>query len=206
MWKTWTIASGAAGKTSCPPNLFLNAASETTAFGVRANANSGKCDESGMARDESGTGWDESGLAWDESAARASTAGRHATVEATKKYPSRWLSMPPSDARVRFLKRPPPDPRAFTRRGAARARRRTLTTGILPFVRSMLSPLRHPGSAEKATPAPGHGQPLAASRSTGFQPVCLSRFACESGRRSSWPEARAEAGATCASLRSLRSV
>ncbi len=103
MWKTWTIASGAAGKTSCPPNLFLNAASETTAFGVRANANSGKCDESGMARDESGTGWDESGLAWDESAARASTAGRHATVEATKKYPSRWLSMPPRLTALGFL-------------------------------------------------------------------------------------------------------
>ena len=87
MRKTWTIASGAAGKTSCPPNLFLNAASETTAFGVRANAKSGKCDESGMGRDESGTGWDESGLAWDESAARASTAGRHASVGRTKSTP-----------------------------------------------------------------------------------------------------------------------
>ena len=89
MWKTWTIASGAAGKTFRPPNLFLNATSETTAFGFRGNAKSGKCDESGMGRDESGTGWDESGLAWDESAARASTAGRHSTAEATKMYPSR---------------------------------------------------------------------------------------------------------------------
>ena len=49
------------------------------------------------------------------------------------------------------------------------------------FARSMLSPLRHPGFAEKATPALGHGQPLAASfpRSTGFQPVSVHR--CGSG-------------------------
>jgi len=33
--------------------------------------------------------------------------------------------------------------------------------------------LRHPGFARPATPALGHGQPLAASRSTGFQPVCV---------------------------------
>ena len=37
----------------------------------------------------------------------------------------------------------------------------------------MLPPLRHPGCASEATPPPGHGQPLAAHRSTGFQPVCL---------------------------------
>jgi hypothetical protein len=58
----WTIASGAAGKTFCPlSNLFLNAISEPTAFGFRANGNSGKCDESGMGWDESGMGRDESG-------------------------------------------------------------------------------------------------------------------------------------------------
>ena len=65
--KTWTIASGAAGKTSRLPHLFLNAISEPTAFGFRGNGNSGKCDESGMARDESGMARDESGTGWDES-------------------------------------------------------------------------------------------------------------------------------------------
>ncbi len=88
----WTIASGAAGKTSRPPNLFLNATSETTAFGVRANAKSGKCDESGMGRDESGTGWDESGTGWDESAAREAPAGRFRPIVVL-----RWLAIRHSD-------------------------------------------------------------------------------------------------------------
>jgi hypothetical protein len=65
------------------------------------------------------------------------------------------------------------DPRTFTRLGAAHARRRTLAAGILPFARSMLTSLRHPWLRSSATPAPGHGQPLAASRSTGLQPVCV---------------------------------
>ena len=92
MWKTWTIASGAAGKTFRPPNLFLNATSEPTAFVVRANANSGKCDESGMGRDESGTGWDESGTGWDESAAREAPAGRFRPIVVL-----RWLAIRHSD-------------------------------------------------------------------------------------------------------------
>jgi len=58
--------------------------------------------------------------------------------------------------------------------GATHAHRRTFAAGILPFAHSMLLSLRHPGSARPATPAPGHGQPLAAPRSTGFQPVCVS--------------------------------
>ena len=100
------------------------------------------------------------------------------------------------------------DTRACIRLGAAHAPRRTLAAGILPSARSMLSPLRHPGFAEKATPAPGHGQPLAATSpsSTGFQPVCLpgSYWAhgiiacmCDSRRGAAGAEARAEAGETC---------
>ena len=92
MWKTWTIASGAAGKTSRPPMPFLNATCETTAFRVRANAKSGKCDESGMGRDESGTGWDESGTGWDESAAREAPAGRFRPIVVL-----RWLAIRHSD-------------------------------------------------------------------------------------------------------------
>jgi len=67
--------------------------------------------------------------------------------------------------------------------------------GIQAFARSMLTSLRHPWLRLSATPAPGHGQPLAASsRSTGFQPVCLpsSHWArgiiacmCDFGRGSS---------------------
>jgi hypothetical protein len=48
--------------------------------------------------------------------------------------------------------------------GTAHAHRRTLAAPILGFARSMLPPLRHPGSASEATPAPGHGQPLARPR------------------------------------------
>ena len=66
------------------------------------------------------------------------------------------------------------DPEAFTRLGTAHARHRTLAAGILPCARSMLTSLRHPWLRSSTTPAPGHGQPLAAlPRSTGFQPVCL---------------------------------
>jgi hypothetical protein len=57
--------------------------------------------------------------------------------------------------------------------GAAHARRRTFAAAFQAFTHSMLPSLRHPGCARPATPAPGHGQPLATSRSTGFQPVCL---------------------------------
>jgi hypothetical protein len=55
-------------------------------------------------------------------------------------------------------------------------------SSILPFARSMLTSLRHPWLrppirlwriGARATPAPGHGQPLAALCSTGWQPVCL---------------------------------
>jgi len=87
------------------------------------------------------------------------------------------------------------DARACIRLGAAHARRRTLATALQACARSMLPPLRHPGCASEATPASGHGQPLAASSlSTGFQPVCLSGShgargiigcMCDSGRRSS---------------------
>jgi hypothetical protein len=52
--------------------------------------------------------------------------------------------------------------------------RRTFATGILPFTHSKETSLRPPGSARFPTPLDWHGQPLAASRSTGFQPVCLS--------------------------------
>jgi truncated hemoglobin YjbI len=48
--------------------------------------------------------------------------------------------------------------------GTAHAHRRTLAAPILGFARSMLPPLRHPGSASEPTPAPGHGQPLARPR------------------------------------------
>jgi hypothetical protein len=57
--------------------------------------------------------------------------------------------------------------------GAAHARRRTFTSALQAFALSMLTSLRHPWLRSSTTPAPGHGQPLAASRSTGFQPVCL---------------------------------
>jgi len=40
----------------------------------------------------------------------------------------------------------------------------------------MLAALRHPGYAGQQRRLPGHGQPLASSRSTGCQPVCLPRF------------------------------
>jgi len=106
--------------------------------------------------------------------------------------------------------------------GAAHARRRTLTSALQAFARSMLPPLRHRGCASEATPSLGHGQPLAAlpvaqvsnpcvfavrralgfSRSTGCQPVCVlgshhpSHVIPEGGAAGS--EARAEAGATCA--------
>ena len=101
----------------------------------------------------------------------------------------------PAAIPVALLIRVTRDPEAFTRRGAAHARRRTLAAGILPCARSMLTSLRHPWLRLSATPAPGHGQPLAASsRSTGFQPVCLpsSHWArgiiacmCDFGRGSS---------------------
>ena len=58
--------------------------------------------------------------------------------------------------------------------------------------RSMLTSLRHPWLRSSATPAPGHGQPLAASG------LAFDSLDCRSG--SSRPEARAEAGATCAPL------
>ena len=47
--------------------------------------------------------------------------------------------------------------------GAAHAHRRTLTTAFQAFARSMLPSLRHRGFVRPATPALGHGQPLAAS-------------------------------------------
>ncbi len=56
---------------------------------------------------------------------------------------------------------------SLRRLGAAHARRRTLAPDILSSARSMLLSLRHPGSARPATPAPGHGQPLAE-----FRPSC----------------------------------
>jgi hypothetical protein len=70
--------------------------------------------------------------------------------------------------------------------GAARARRRTLATPLQGFARSMLSPLRHPGCAEKATPALGHGQLLA-----DFMP-CMPCMPCMQPR------------ATCSRSQSLR--
>ena len=66
----------------------------------------------------------------------------------------------PDEARLTGLRQ---GSRVFTRLGAAHARRRTLAAAIQASTRSMLPPLRHPGCASEATPAPGHGQPLAAS-------------------------------------------
>jgi len=39
--------------------------------------------------------------------------------------------------------------------GLPMPRRRTFAAGILPYALSMLPPLRHPGCASEATPAPG---------------------------------------------------
>ena len=64
------------------------------------------------------------------------------------------------------------------REGLPMPRRRTLTSGILPSVRSMLTSLRHPWLRSSATPAPGTRatpRSVHASRSTGFQPVTVSR-------------------------------
>jgi hypothetical protein len=47
--------------------------------------------------------------------------------------------------------------------GAAHARRRTFADAIVASALSMLPSLRHPGFARPATPALGHGQPLASS-------------------------------------------
>jgi len=49
------------------------------------------------------------------------------------------------------------------RSGLPMPRRRTLTAGILPFARSMLPALRHPGSAGQQRRLSEHGQPLAGS-------------------------------------------
>jgi hypothetical protein len=66
---------------------------------------------------------------------------------------------------------------------AAHTRRRTFASGILPDALCVSAALRRApirrrrigrGCACSHSPAPGYGQPLAASsRSTGFQPVCL---------------------------------
>jgi hypothetical protein len=52
-------------------------------------------------------------------------------------------------------------PVAIPRSGLPEPVRRTLAAGILPCARSVLTSLRHRGCARSATPAPGHGQPLA---------------------------------------------
>ncbi len=67
------------------------------------------------------------------------------------------------------------------------------------FAHSMLTSLRHPWLRLSATPALGHGQPLADSRSTGCQPVCLfdSRFSRDGERISlhgPWKAVRAYRG------------
>ena len=85
------------------------------------------------------------------------------------------------------------------REGLPMPRRRTLTSGILPSVRSMLTSLRHPWLRSSATPAPGTRatpRSVHASRSTGCQPVPVpsdvSRTACaaavQARRREAWGE------------------
>ena len=78
--------------------------------------------------------------------------------------------------------------------GAAHARRRTLAAAFQACARSMLTSVRHPWLCLSATPAPGHGQPLAAIPVAQVVNLCVfpvrvgpaaSSLACDSGTGSS---------------------